>query len=68
MGMNESSGDELMFIFVIKGILHIPANSPVRVATVFCETERTRSQARAIVSFLIISPRAIVSLPEWPEV
>lgn len=69
MGMNESSGDELMLILVIKGILHIPANPSIHVATVFYETERRRSQARAIVAFLIIGPRAIVSIPqERPEV
>lgn len=49
MWMNESSGDELMLILVIKGILHIPANLPIHVATVLDETERTRSQARTIV-------------------
>jgi len=43
MGVNESSGGELMLILVVKGILHIPANSPIHVATVFCETEGTRS-------------------------
>lgn len=48
MGMNESSHDELMLTLVIKGVLHLPANSPIHVATVFYETERTRSQARAL--------------------
>lgn len=61
--------DELMLILVFKGILHIPANLPIQVATVFYKAERTLSQARAIVSFLIVGPRGIVGFPqEWPEV
>lgn len=58
-----------MRILVIKAILHIPANSFVPIAAIFLKTERTRSHARATVSFLIIGPRAVVSLlHEWPEV
>lgn len=42
MGMNESSGDKLMLILVIKGILHILANLPIYVSIAIYQTERTK--------------------------
>lgn len=63
MGLNESRGEEL--ILVIKEVFPVPENLPIHVATAFCETKSMRSQAKAVVSFLIIGPRAIVSLLTW---
>lgn len=64
MWMNESSDDQLMLILVMEEILRILANSPIHVAVMFYETEKTSSQARTKVWFLVTDLSTIVSLSE----